>query len=471
MLLSACQPPNYGRLLMSPDLDPTPQLPIPATDVRNNQRSDAESTSISAEQSNELISEPVSFGMQASRVVTDEAIAAASQNAVEDLEVKDAQVIFNTVWDDLEEEIGHENLRFSKELILLGGAPGSGKGTNTEFIAKARGLTCPPIVISDLLNTPEAERIKEAGGMVGDTEVVGILFRKLLEEVYRDGCILDGFPRTRVQVECLHLLVQKMNQLYREYHHTPLAINFRKPTVHAVVLFIDEKTSIERQLLRGRKIAAHNERIQREGSGLEIELRPTDLDPIAAKRRYRVFKEKTWDALQSLKQIYHYHFIDADGPIDEVEKKIRVELDYQSSLELDPETYDAVRGLPLASEMGVHARQELVRRLDSYQLGHRELFHRVIEIIDKRFMPIIQRHAIAGLAVINSEDSIFEDPITLAMVIDVFAERGFRGVANINFAETPDHFNLETGKITCRTKKIFRFQIRFEGSEIRRGGR
>ncbi|WP_283432569.1 nucleoside monophosphate kinase [Neorhodopirellula lusitana] len=408
---------------------------------------------------------------EASRLVTDQAVRAAGSPGVEDLEVKDAHVIFNTVWNDLEEEIGHENLRFTKELILLGGAPGSGKGTNSNFISKVRGLTCPPIIVSDLLNTPEAQRIKEAGGMVGDTEVVGILFRKLLEEDYRDGCILDGFPRTRVQVECLHLLVQKMNQLYREYHTTPLAINFRKPTVHAVVLFIDEKTSIERQLLRGRMIAEHNERVEREGDGKIIELRATDLDPIAAKSRYRVFKEKTWDALQSLKQIYHYHFIDADGSIDEVERKIRMELDYQSSLELDPETYDAVRGLPLATELGVHARQELVRRLDSYQLEHTELFHQVIHEIENKFIPIVQRHAIAGLSIINSEDHLFDNPLVLAMVIDVFAERGFRAVANINLAETPDHFDLQTGKITCKTKKIFRFQVRFEGSVIRRAGR
>ncbi|TWU03266.1 nucleoside monophosphate kinase [Neorhodopirellula pilleata] len=428
---------------MSPDFDHMPEMPASTTEAVES---------------------------QANQLVTDQAVRAAGRTGVEDLEVKDAHVIFNTVWNDLEQNIGHENLRFAKELILLGGAPGSGKGTNSNFIAKVRGLTCPPIIVSDLLNTPEAERIKEAGGMVGDTEVVGILFRKLLEEDYRDGCILDGFPRTRVQVECLHLLIQKMNQLYREYHTTPLAINFRKPTVHAVVLFIDEKTSIERQLLRGRKIAEHNERVRREGDGRIIELRATDLDPVAAKSRYRVFKEKTWDALQSLKQIYHYHFIDADGDIADVERKIRKELDYQSSLELDPETYDAVRGLPLASELTVHARQELVRRLDSYQLEHRELFHRVIHEIHNKFMPIVQRHAIAGLSIINSEDPLFDNPLVLAMVIDIFAERGFRGVANINLAETPDHFDLKTGKITCKTKKIFRFQVRFEGSEIRRGG-
>ncbi|MDB4381155.1 nucleoside monophosphate kinase, partial [Mariniblastus sp.] len=115
-----------------------------------------------------------------------------------ELEIKDAQVIFDTVWESLEEEVGHENLRFPKELILLGGAPGSGKGTHTRFIMQSRGHTCPPIIISQLLTTPEATRIKDKGQMVGDTEVIGILFRELLKEKYRDGALLDGFPRTRV---------------------------------------------------------------------------------------------------------------------------------------------------------------------------------------------------------------------------------------------------------------------------------
>ncbi len=61
-----------------------------------------------------------------------------------DLEVKDAQLIFKTVWVNLEEEIGHANLRFPKELILLGGAPGSGKGTHTRFIMAARGFYLSP---------------------------------------------------------------------------------------------------------------------------------------------------------------------------------------------------------------------------------------------------------------------------------------------------------------------------------------
>ena len=85
-----------------------------------------------------------------------------------DLEVKDAQLIFNAVWDEIEAEIGRENLRFPKELILLGGAPGAGKGTNTDFIRKVRDIISEPIVVSSLLDTPEMKALKAGGNMVGD---------------------------------------------------------------------------------------------------------------------------------------------------------------------------------------------------------------------------------------------------------------------------------------------------------------
>ncbi len=101
------------------------------------------------------------------------AAAAPTTGKLTDLEIKDAHLIFESVWRDLVAKVGLENLRFPKEIILLGGAPGAGKGTNTAFITKTRGLTCPPIVISSLLDTPEAKALKDAGNMVGDREVVG----------------------------------------------------------------------------------------------------------------------------------------------------------------------------------------------------------------------------------------------------------------------------------------------------------
>ena len=386
-----------------------------------------------------------------------------------DLEIKDAHVIFDHVWEELEEELGHENLRFPKELILLGGAPGAGKGTQTKFIMNARGLTCDPIVVSSLLVTPEAQEIKNKGGMVGDSQVVRILLKKLLEEEYRDGALLDGFPRTRVQVECLKLLVDRINQLHNEFQDTPLAISFRRPTIHAMLLFIGEQTSISRQLLRGDQIAAHNKEVTETGVGTLINQRATDLSENSARRRYRVFKEQTWDALTSLKEIYHYHFINAEGPIEEVEEKILEELRYQSSLELESRTYDRLQPLPTAAEIIIHARQELVKRLNSYELENTELFIRTVNIINAKFMPIINRHALSGRAVVNSIDPIWHDPLAIAMLIDIFSERGFHAVVDKHIQETPEKVDLQTGVIRRSEKVVYRIQIHFKGSEIRRG--
>ena len=386
-----------------------------------------------------------------------------------DLEIKDAHVIFDHVWEELEEELGHENLRFPKELILLGGAPGAGKGTQTKFIMNARGLTCAPIVVSSLLVTPEAQEIKSKGGMVGDSQVVRILLKKLLEEEYRDGALLDGFPRTRVQVECLKLLVDRINQLHNEFQDTPLAISFRRPTIHAMLLFIGEQTSISRQLLRGDQIAAHNKEVTETGVGTLINQRATDLSENSARRRYRVFKEQTWDALTSLKEIYHYHFINAEGPIEEVEEKILEELRYQSSLELETRTYDRLQPLPTAAEIIIHARQELVKRLNAYELENTDLFIRTVNIINAKFMPIINRHALSGRAVVNSIDPIWHDPLAIAMLIDIFSERGFHAVVDKHIQETPEKVDLQTGVIRRSEKVVYRIQIHFKGSEIRRG--
>jgi adenylate kinase len=386
-----------------------------------------------------------------------------------DLEIKDAALIFTSVWEQLEAEYGRENLRFPKEFILLGGAPGSGKGTNTEFILEARGLTCPPIVISSLLDSPEAKRVKDAGSMVGDREVISILLKELLREEYRDGCILDGFPRTKVQVACLKLLISKMQALRADFHNTPIGIHFRQPTVHIMVLFVDERTSVERQLKRGLDIKLHNEEVVRTGLGELQEERPTDYDQALAQRRYRVFKEQTWEALQSLKEKFHYHFVNAQGSITEVEQNILRELQYQSTLELDPRTHDRLRMIPVASEIIIHARQEMVKRLDSYEVEHRDLFAKAVAFVHSKVMPIVIRHAISGVALVNTEEPVLEDPLALAMLIDIFSERGYHAAVDLHRIEVPEHVNLTTGQITCRVKKVYRIQIRFRGSEIRRG--
>ncbi len=63
---------------------------------------------------------------------------------------------------------------------------------------------------------------------------------------------------------------------------------------------------------------------------------------------------------------------------------------------------DRLRGVPVASEIIVHARQEMVKRLDSYELEFGELFGKVIAFIERKMMPIVLRHAISGVAHINT---------------------------------------------------------------------
>jgi len=386
-----------------------------------------------------------------------------------DLEIKDAQLIFNHVWKQLEADYGRERLRFPKELILLGGAPGAGKGTNTDFIRELRGITAEPIVVSALLDSPEAQKLKSQGGMVGDREVIGILMRKLLEQEQQNGAILDGFPRTKVQVECLKMLFDKMVRLRRDFLDSSEAVHFKQPIFHIMVLFVDETESIARQMKRGQEVIAHNAEVRSSGLGELWEERATDFDSKLARNRYKVFKEKTYDALVSLKEIFHYHFINAQAPLELVQENIVKELEYQSSLELDPRTFDLLRTLPLASEIVRHARQDLVRRLDAYKVEKPELMQAVVTFIEEKMMPIIVRHAISGRADINTEEKLFHDQEALAMLIDIYSERGFHATADLHRIEIPESFDLQTGQIKCRNKKVFRFNIRFKGSEIRRG--
>ena len=386
-----------------------------------------------------------------------------------DLEVKDAQIIFSAVWDDLQEKHGRDNLRFPRECIWLGGAPGAGKGTNTPFIAKTRDISAPPIVISNLLTSPQAVAIKNLGKMVGDREVIGLLFDELQSPKYHEGVIIDGFPRTKVQVECLKLFYHAMLELHSEYRSTPLARYFRKPMFRIALLFVSEEVSVQRQLKRGMDIQEHNRQVRESGVGKLLEERVTDIDRELCRNRYRTFKETTFDALQSLRQIFHFHYIDAEGTLEEVQKNILHEFTYQSSLELSHEVFELIRNIPVASQLVLHARQELVERLEEYEQDHKPLFQRVVNLIEEKMIPIIRAHAISGHARINSEDELFDDPMALRIMIDVFSERGFHASVDKHRMDVPERINPDTWEIICRTKKVYRIEIRYQPSEIRRG--
>ncbi len=388
--------------------------------------------------------------------------------AVGDLEIKDAQLIFSAVWADLKEKHG-ENLVFPREFIWLGGAPGSGKGTNTPFIAEARDITAEPIVISNLLTTPQATSIKNAGQMVGDREVIGLLLEELLNPEYRDGVIVDGFPRTKVQVEFLKLFYHAMIASQAESTNSNGTRISGKPMFRIALLFVGEEVSVERQLKRGRIIREHNRQVRESGIGELREERVTDLDPELCRKRYKAFKDTTFDALQSLRQIFHFHFIDAEGDLPEVQRNIVREFTYQSSLELSPGVFELIQKIPVATQLARHARQELVKRLEQYHEENAALFESVMELIEKRMIPIVRAHAMSGHAQINLEEPLLDEALCLRMMIDVFSERGFHATVDVRKVDVPEKIDPETWEIHTRIKKVYRVEIRYPPSDIRRG--
>ena len=204
-----------------------------------------------------------------------------------------------------------------------------------------------------------------------------------------------------------------------------------------MVLFVSESTSIARQLGRGREIAEHNRKVAETGIGAPIELRATDLSEDLVRRRYQVFKEQTWTALTSLRQLYHYHFVNAEGPIADVQANILKELKYQSSLELDPRTFERLRALPArrrtrrARPAGAgQAARQLRAGTHSSSCPDRRAR-------GSKFMPIITRHALSGRAHVNSEDPIFNEPLAIPMLIDLFSERGYHASSTRPFSRSP----------------------------------
>lgn len=103
--------------------------------------------------------------------------------------------------------------------IVLLGAPGSGKGTQARKLMADRNI--PQISTGDMLRAAvaagtsfgqQAKKIMEAGELVPDDIMLGIVSERLAEDDAADGFILDGFPRTEKQALDLDELLDRRGQ-------------------------------------------------------------------------------------------------------------------------------------------------------------------------------------------------------------------------------------------------------------------
>jgi adenylate kinase len=210
--------------------------------------------------------------------------------------------------------------------IVLLGAPGSGKGTQSQRLMERTGV--PQISTGDLLRAAVARgtelgrQAKEAmhgGRLVDDSLVLGMIRERLGEPDTRRGFILDGFPRNLAQAHALERLLEALQQ----------------PLDAVVQLDVDHRQLVRR--ISGRRTcadcgrvfnlftcppaAAHSELCPKTGAPHRLTQRPDDNEATVAER-LRVYDEQTRPLIDFYRARGLLRVINAEGDVDEVTRRL-----------------------------------------------------------------------------------------------------------------------------------------------------
>jgi adenylate kinase len=207
-------------------------------------------------------------------------------------------------------------------LVLLG-APGSGKGTQAQRLEARHGV--PQVSTGDLLREAvaagtelgrAARAVMDAGQLVDDRTMLGIIRERLARPDSGRGFILDGFPRTIVQADGLAALLAEVG----------------KP-LDAVVLFDVDPEALRRRL-SGRRSCRRCGRVFHlesnpprdddrctDGGRHDLFQRPDDNDS-TVRERLAVYRERTQPLIDYYERRGLLRRIDADGSLDAVEARL-----------------------------------------------------------------------------------------------------------------------------------------------------
>jgi adenylate kinase len=206
--------------------------------------------------------------------------------------------------------------------IVLLGAPGSGKGTQAKRLMAEKNI--PQVSTGDMLREAvangtrfglKAKSVMDAGDLVPDEVVLGIISERLVQPDAQDGFILDGFPRTTQQALDLGELLDQMG--------TPLDT--------AVLMDVDFEILVKR--LTGRRtcsltgkllnihFSSQQELDECTNAGGELQHRKDDNEETIA-NRLEVYRKNTEPLINFYKKRDKLISINAEGTIDEVYERL-----------------------------------------------------------------------------------------------------------------------------------------------------
>jgi len=195
--------------------------------------------------------------------------------------------------------------------IVLLGAPGAGKGTQAAKIIEAYGL--PHISTGDILRAAvtngsllglEAKRFMDAGELVPDTIVIGLVKERLSQPDTAAGFILDGFPRTKPQAEVLDSELSSLD----------------KSIDAAVAVMVDPEVIVGRLTTRRTcggcgRITSASEGATCTACGGKLQLRDDDNES-TVRNRLSVYETSTAPLVDYYRGKGILHEIDGDRPVD-----------------------------------------------------------------------------------------------------------------------------------------------------------